>query len=44
MSPRDFEYALAALCRRDGCSDVQVVGRAGDLGADVLARSPDGRG
>lgn len=38
-----FEDAIAALCERDGCLDVQVVGGAGDLGADVLATAPDGR-
>ncbi|MFD9561286.1 restriction endonuclease [Streptomyces sp. NPDC059994] len=38
-----FEQAIAALCERDGCADVQVVGGAGDLGADVLATAPDGR-
>ncbi|WP_280428661.1 restriction endonuclease [Nocardia brasiliensis] len=42
LSPTEFEHALAALCRRDGCRDVRVVGGAGDLGADVLARSPEG--
>ncbi|MFI5782667.1 restriction endonuclease [Nocardia sp. NPDC051570] len=43
LSPKEFEEALAALCRRDGCTQVQVVGGAGDLGADVTARAPDGR-
>ncbi|MGV9253862.1 restriction endonuclease [Streptomyces sp. NPDC003697] len=38
-----FEEAVAALCRRDGCVEVEVVGGAGDLGADVLAVAPDGR-
>lgn len=38
-----FEDAIAALCERDGCSDVRVVGGAGDLGADVIATAPDGR-
>ncbi len=38
-----FEDAIAALCERDGCSDVQAVGGAGDLGADVVATAPDGR-
>ena len=37
-----FERAVAELCERDGCIDVHVVGGAGDLGADVLARTPDG--
>nr|WP_308368925.1 restriction endonuclease [Streptomyces sp. ISL-36] len=43
MDPDAFEQAVAALCERDGCRDVQVVGGAGDLGADVIATAPDGR-
>ncbi|MFG1796662.1 restriction endonuclease [Nocardia sp. NPDC049149] len=43
LSPLEFEQALAALCRRDGCTQVQMVGGSGDLGADVIARAPDGR-
>ncbi|MFE7520165.1 restriction endonuclease [Streptomyces halstedii] len=43
MDPYAFEEAVAALCRRDGCRDVEVVGGAGDLGADVTATTPDGR-
>ncbi|WP_455355690.1 restriction endonuclease [Streptomyces sp. SYSU K217416] len=43
MDPESFEQAIAALCERDGCQDVEVVGGAGDLGADVLATTPDGR-
>ena len=43
MSPREFEQALAFLCQRDGCQQVQVVGGSGDLGADVVATAPDGR-
>ncbi|MBH5338058.1 restriction endonuclease [Streptomyces pactum] len=39
----EFEQAVAALCERDGCEDVRVVGGAGDLGADVVAVAPDGR-
>ncbi len=42
LTPEEFEEAIAALCERDGCSTVEVVGGAGDLGADVLAVSPDG--
>ncbi|MFG2834272.1 restriction endonuclease [Streptomyces zaomyceticus] len=38
-----FEHAVAALCARDGCTAVEVVGGAGDLGADVVAVAPDGR-
>jgi restriction endonuclease Mrr len=43
LDPDEFEQAIAELCRRDGCLDVDVVGGAGDLGADVVARTPDGR-
>ncbi|WP_051966508.1 restriction endonuclease [Kitasatospora mediocidica] len=43
MSALEFEHALAFLCQRDGCRDVQVVGGAGDLAADVIATTPDGR-
>lgn len=43
MNPTEFEHALAALCQRDGCRHVQVVGGAGDLGADVIATTPDGK-
>ncbi|MEV6192804.1 restriction endonuclease [Streptomyces sp. NPDC051920] len=42
LDPYEFEEAVAELCRRDGCLDVEVVGGAGDLGADVVARTPDG--
>ncbi|KJK38164.1 restriction endonuclease [Streptomyces variegatus] len=43
LTPEEFEEAVAALCERDGCSGVEVVGGAGDLGADVMAATPDGR-
>ncbi|MEV5602534.1 restriction endonuclease [Streptomyces sp. NPDC052299] len=43
LDPDGFEAAVAALCERDGCQGVEVVGGAGDLGADVLATAPDGR-
>ncbi|HZG04613.1 MAG TPA: restriction endonuclease [Streptomyces sp.] len=43
MDAEQFEQAVAALCERDGCRDVRVVGGAGDLGADVVATAPDGR-
>ncbi|GHE93272.1 restriction endonuclease [Streptomyces fumanus] len=43
LDPDEFEQAIAALCERDGCSRAEVVGGAGDLGADVLAVAPDGR-
>ncbi|MEU2543937.1 restriction endonuclease [Streptomyces roseolus] len=38
-----FEHTVAALCARDGCTAVEVVGGAGDLGADVVAVTVDGR-
>lgn len=43
LGPDEFEQATAALCERDGCTEVEVVGGAGDLGADVVATAPDGR-
>ncbi|WP_326956027.1 MULTISPECIES: restriction endonuclease [unclassified Amycolatopsis] len=43
MGSGEFERALAFLCTRDGCAHAQVTGRAGDLGADVVAFAPDGR-
>ncbi|MFC8146422.1 restriction endonuclease [Streptomyces paradoxus] len=43
LTPEEFEEAIAALCERDGCSGAEVVGGAGDLGADVVAATPDGR-
>ncbi|MFI8949866.1 restriction endonuclease [Streptomyces sp. NPDC053750] len=43
LSPDEFEQAIAGLCVRDGCAAVEVVGGAGDLGADVVATAPDGR-
>jgi restriction system protein len=42
LTPEEYEEAIAALCERDGCSAVEVVGGAGDLGADVVAVTPDG--
>ncbi|MEU2745571.1 restriction endonuclease [Streptomyces collinus] len=42
MSARAFEEAIADLCARDGCQDAHASGRAGDLGADVIATTPDG--
>ncbi|MEU4954975.1 restriction endonuclease [Streptomyces lavendulae] len=37
-----FEHSIAALCVRDRCTPVEVVGGAGDLGADVIATTPEG--
>ncbi|WP_049573863.1 restriction endonuclease [Streptomyces sp. SBT349] len=39
----EFEKLVAALCRRDGCTEVERVGGTGDDGADVTGRLPDGR-
>jgi restriction system protein len=41
MDDVQFEYALADLCRRDGCTNVVRVGGANDHAADVLATLPD---
>lgn len=43
MSPRGVEELVARLLQRDGFVDVRVQGGAGDLGADVTGRFPDGR-
>ncbi len=43
LTPTEFEHAVADLCRQDGCTQVQTPGGAGDLGADVIAHTPDGR-
>ncbi|MER6253613.1 restriction endonuclease [Streptomyces sp. NPDC001584] len=43
LSPAGFEHAVARLCRRDGCTRVQVLGGANDRAGDVRARTPDGR-
>jgi restriction system protein len=42
LEPDEFEQAIADLCARDGCADVEVVGGAGDLGADITAVAPTG--
>jgi restriction system protein len=43
MSGSDFEQYVARLLRDSGCRGVRVRGGAGDMGADVTARTPDGR-
>ncbi|MEV6116383.1 restriction endonuclease [Streptomyces sp. NPDC052109] len=43
LDPDGFERAIADLCAGNGCREVEVVGGAGDLGADVVALTPDGR-
>ncbi|WP_306184618.1 restriction endonuclease [Streptomyces sp. MK5] len=43
MSGREFEHHIATLLRRDGCTDVVVLGRHGDRGVDITALTSDGR-
>lgn len=43
ISPREFEEALATFCKRDSCRSAKVTGKARDLGADVVALTPEGR-
>lgn len=43
LSPEAFESFIAALCERDGCTDVRRVGGANDHAADVLATLPGRR-
>ncbi|WP_367140993.1 MULTISPECIES: restriction endonuclease [Streptomyces] len=43
MSPLEFEQAIAALAQRDGYVLARRNGGARDLGADVIATTPDGR-
>lgn len=42
LDPDGFEEAIADLCARDDCREVEVVGGACDLGADVLAVTAKG--
>ncbi|WP_404961433.1 restriction endonuclease [Streptomyces sp. 147326] len=42
MDADGFEHTVAALCARDGCPQVEVVGGTGALGADVIATMADG--
>jgi len=43
MTTRQFEQHVAWLCRRDGCEQVSVTGGKGDLGADIVGLTADGR-
>ena len=43
MNSREFEHHVAALLRRDGCTDVAVQGGHRDRGVDIVARTADGR-
>jgi restriction system protein len=43
MTGTEFEELIAELLRRDGFQAVQVIGRSGDRGVDITARTPDGR-
>ncbi|QKW36240.1 restriction endonuclease [Actinomadura sp. NAK00032] len=42
MTGTEFEELIAELLRRDGYRDVAVIGRSGDRGVDITARTPDG--
>ena len=43
MTGTEFENLVAELLRRDGYLAVEVIGRNGDRGVDVTAKTPDGR-
>lgn len=43
MTGREFEKHIAVLLRRDGCTNVVVLGRHGDRGVDITALTADGR-
>src|SRR5262249_59702286 len=43
QSPSGFENAISELLRRQGFRDVDLVGGAGDIGADIRAKDPKGR-
>ncbi|WP_309252230.1 MULTISPECIES: restriction endonuclease [unclassified Streptomyces] len=43
LSWQEFEQYVADLCRRDGCTQVVVSGKSGDLGADLVGYLADGR-
>ncbi|MFI8069352.1 restriction endonuclease [Streptomyces sp. NPDC086033] len=43
MNGRTFEHHIAKLLRRDGCTDVTVLGGHGDRGIDVSGLTADGR-
>ena len=43
MTGTQFENLIAELLRRDGLRGVQVIGKSGDQGVDVIATTPHGR-
>ncbi|MEU4619950.1 restriction endonuclease [Actinoplanes sp. NPDC023801] len=43
MTGPEFEHFVARLMRASGYRGVRVSGGAGDMGADVTAKAPDGR-
>ncbi|MFI1990805.1 restriction endonuclease [Actinoplanes sp. NPDC020271] len=43
MTGDQFEHFTARLMRVSGFREVRVVGGSGDMGADVIGRTPDGR-
>lgn len=42
LTPREFELTVGSLLRARGYRDVRHTGGAGDLGADLVARTPQG--
>ncbi|MGH2882395.1 MAG: restriction endonuclease [Solirubrobacteraceae bacterium] len=40
MTPREFEHEVARILHDTGYRDVRVLGKAGDLGADLTATDP----
>lgn len=43
LSPTEFEFAMAAILRMLGMSNIQRVGGSGHLGVDILAGDASGR-
>jgi HJR/Mrr/RecB family endonuclease len=44
MTWREFERHIAALCQRDGCTDIALTSSNSDLTADIVGLTADGRG
>jgi restriction system protein len=44
MTWREFERHIAALCERDGCTDLAITSTNSDLSADIVGLTADGRG
>jgi restriction system protein len=43
LTPKQFEWAIAEMLVSEGFRNVEVVGGAGDLAADIVCRDPAGR-